>query len=131
MAATAPSPAKAQTRDPSQLLARADLNGDGQITRQEFVSARAQTFTRLDRNGDGFLSTADAPRRFIGRQKAEGRIRDLMQTLDTNRDGWVSREEFVNGPVRLFAVADSDGNDVIDRSELAAFRANAAKRRQR
>lgn len=131
IASTVPVPAKAQMRDPSQLLARADLNGDGQITRQEFVSARAEVFTRLDRNGDGHLSTADAPRRLIGRQKAKGRIRDLMQSLDTNRDGRVSREEFVNGPVRLFAVADSDGNDVIDRNELAAFRANAANLRQR
>ena len=39
--------AEAQSRDPAQLLLRADANGDGRITREEFTAGKARLFDRL------------------------------------------------------------------------------------
>ena len=50
--------AVAQPRKPdyADMLARADANKDGVITRAEFTDARARLFARMDRNGDGYLT---------------------------------------------------------------------------
>lgn len=40
-------------------LARADSNGDGRTSAEEFAAAAAARLDRLDRNGDGFIDGAD------------------------------------------------------------------------
>ena len=40
----------------SQMFSTADTNGDGIITREEFVSARTAMFDRADTNHDGQLT---------------------------------------------------------------------------
>jgi Ca2+-binding EF-hand superfamily protein len=40
-------------------FARADFNGDGDVSRREFVGTREQ-FSRLDTDGDGFINAAEA-----------------------------------------------------------------------
>jgi hypothetical protein len=39
---------------PPEWFVRADLNGDGDVSRREFLGDRDQ-FSRLDANGDGYL----------------------------------------------------------------------------
>ena len=43
-------------------FARADANGDGVVTRVEWLQATATRFARLDRNGDGKLDASELPR---------------------------------------------------------------------
>ncbi len=40
-----------------------DLNGDGQVTREEFLAATDAWFAQKDRNGDGKITTEDFGRR--------------------------------------------------------------------
>lgn len=40
-----------------------DLNGDGQVTREEFLASTDAWFAQRDRNGDGQLDTSDFGRR--------------------------------------------------------------------
>jgi len=46
-------------RDPREMLKRADTDGDGKVSKAEFVAARSaemeEVFTRIDASGDGFL----------------------------------------------------------------------------
>ena len=128
-AGAVPARAQAQGRDPGEWLARADTIADGRITRSEFRAMRAQLFSWLDRNGDGYLSRDDAPRLRRARQAMNERLDEMTRQFDVNRDGRVSRDEFVNGPARIFDLADANGDGVIDREELAAFRDAAAERR--
>lgn len=123
------SPAHAQgQRDPAQLLERADLNGDGRITRAEYREARSRLFDRLDRNKDGVINKDDAPRRRLMRRSGSDRFQELLAYMDRDGDGRVTRDEFVNGPTPMFDHADTNGDGVVDARELAAFREAAATR---
>ncbi|HEY0027193.1 MAG TPA: hypothetical protein VGC35_04935 [Allosphingosinicella sp.] len=51
--------------------ARADLNGDGQVSAAEIAQSGKQRFAELDADGDGKLSGAEMPRRG-GREKRGG-----------------------------------------------------------
>ena len=53
----------AQSPDADELMSRADLNGDGDISWEEVLDMRANSFERLDRNSDGVVSKDDSPAR--------------------------------------------------------------------
>ena len=58
------SPATARERsDPTEMLDKADANRDGAVSRAEFVDARRARFSQMDRNGDGYFSDDDVPRK--------------------------------------------------------------------
>ena len=120
-------------------LLASDTNRDGTITSAEFADAREARFAQLDRDRDGYLTRADAAgagqgRRGRGRLRAAAggggeRLREAMAAVDANRDGRVSRAEFVDGPGRLFEVGDLDRNGRLDSREIEALRSRLAARR--
>ncbi len=128
-ALAAPTVALAQS-DPVLLdrLRGADANHDGNITRAELISYRAANFARIDRNGDGFLTDDDIPY-FLRGRNAPVDINALKAQFDANKDGKVSRDEFVNGPTLLFDRADANHDGILTRAELdaAISRAKSAR----
>jgi len=113
--------------DFAQLLAKADTNGDGIVTKAEFTQARAKMFDRLDRNHDNYLSKDDKPR-FSLRQNGNGdRLQQMVLMLDKDGDGRISRSEFVDSPSLLFERADTNHDGAVDASELAAIRSKLAR----
>lgn len=110
-------PAVARDRfDPMEMLAKSDANRDGRVSRSEFIDARRDRFERMDRNNDGYFTEKDLPR--IARKRGGEKVDRVIEALDTNRDGRLSRPEFVDGPTRLFDLGDRDRNGVIDRVEM-------------
>ncbi|MEM9168263.1 MAG: EF-hand domain-containing protein [Pseudomonadota bacterium] len=91
-----------------QAFTRADANGDGALTLAELREFRTRTAERLDRNGDGFISSADAPRRRAARGRFDGRMDEIRTQFDANGDGRVSVAEFVDGPTAGFDRADAN-----------------------
>ncbi len=61
------------------LLEHGDANGDGRIDRQEFLDVMAADVTAPEHFEKAVLAIADA----------------LMRALDTNRDGVLSKDEYV------------------------------------
>lgn len=80
-----------------------DANHDGNITRAEVMAMRSAHFDTADRNGDGYLTVDELsglPRRGPGMGRGA-----LLARMDTNHDGRLSKEEFVNFvPPRLAAM---------------------------
>lgn len=108
--------------DPAEMLAHADLNHDGQITRAEFRQVRALRYDELDRRHRGYISLDAYPRMAMMGGRAEAMLA-MVQSLDLDHDGKVTRWEFDHGPTPVFDRADLNHDNVVTRPELAAVRA--------
>jgi hypothetical protein len=104
------------------LLKRADANGDGQISRDEW-KRRPRAFARLDTNHDGSISRTELQE--AARNRGERR-RKALERIDKNNDGQISRDEWPRGS-EIFARLDQNHDGLLTREELAAGR----HRRQR
>lgn len=119
------SAADAQSRERSgAALDRADANGDGVVTRDEFMSARAEQFTSRDRNRDGFIDDNDLGKRAARRERASQAMDAIVRQLDSNGDGKVAKQEFVDGGGKLFDRADADKSGTLDKKEVETAKAN-------
>jgi Ca2+-binding EF-hand superfamily protein len=108
---------KPSLSDLASRIAKADTNNDGFVSRQELIRYRATQFDQLDRNHDGFISDDDMPG-FAKRGAMAERLKALKAEADANRDGRMSRDEFVNGPTPVFDQLDKDGNNIVDPYEM-------------
>ena len=114
-------PASAQGVDPEDMMTRADANRDGDISRDELIALRTDSFERLDRNGDGVISADDAPGRpFVARFNAA--FERVQSNFDVDRDGQVTRGEMLDAPAPVFEQGDVDGDDVVTAEEIATLR---------
>lgn len=125
-----PAPAAPQI-DPQRIIARADANNDGDVSKSELTALRAKMAGRLDRNSDGVIDENDAQRFRRRRANMEQRIREVTSGFDLNGDGVIEVEEFINGPTLIFDMIDTDANGVVSAAELetahAAFQARQAQ----
>ncbi len=103
--------------DGEELYAKADINGDGVITKDEVREMRSEAFSRLDRNGDGVADPSDAPRRFSDRYFEK--FEPLLAKFDENGDGGLGRSEFIDAPMTGFDNADENGDGELTQDELA------------
>lgn len=120
------------------MFQRADTDGDGFVTRDEFSTGRSQMFARLDANGDGVVEQAELDqareafhRRMHGPADAWGdmgpkvkgeRHGRFLQRMDANGDGSISAEEFAAAGDRMFARLDENGDGRIAKDELPKHR---------
>ena len=124
-------PASAQQHDGARALAqleKADTNGDGAVSKQEYTSFRTSQFSRIDRNGDGFLTDNDIPAIAKSRIPPEMSMDTLKANFDVNRDGKISRAEFTNGPTIVFDRVDANKDGIATQAEFNAARTAFASR---
>jgi Ca2+-binding EF-hand superfamily protein len=122
------------------MLGAADYDGDNTVTRAEVERLQGEEFTFRDRNGDGYLDQGDAspmlqrlaamrpddadrgPRRRAGR-------RGMMERLDGDEDGRLSRAEFVDRELEGFTRLDANGDGAVGPEEIDAAIEAAQSRR--
>lgn len=115
--------AVAQTADRDEMVARADANGDGDISWSEITTLRIDSFNRLDRNSDGVVNADDSPvRPFAGRFNQA--LERLQADFDADRNGEITKDEMLNAPAPMFEQGDVDDDGVLTAEEMAALRAN-------
>lgn len=133
-----------------EILKQTDLDGDGMVDEEELRKAmeavgispgQAEALARemmmkYDKDGDGKL-TGDQYREIMGARKAELQERmwkkyesaeDAFDEWDTDGDGVISEEEFIEGckelnispyaAKRMFKKADEDNSNGLDRKEF-------------
>jgi Ca2+-binding EF-hand superfamily protein len=109
-AALAGTAALAQTAPPAPPAPQVRPMADGVMTRAETVERVRNHFSRLDSDRDGAITTAElsarhgmvaggaegAPR-IVMHQRQMGDPNAAFDRLDTDRNGWIGRDEFAKG----------------------------------
>jgi Ca2+-binding EF-hand superfamily protein len=117
---------------PGAMFDHADTDGDGAVSRDEFVSTRTEQFGKRDRNGDGFVDTKDLGERASARPRVSQAMSGIVKQFDVDHDGKLSKDEFVAGGLKIFERADADHNGSLDEKERegakAAVKARADER---
>jgi len=104
-----------------------DRDGRGVYTCEEWKRYVAKLFDQADHNRDGFLDGKE----FEAVRKADPMFKDAdIGYFDDNRDGKLSRAEFVNQPNPFFARYDKKGACRVTLAEIMN-QANAAAPRGR
>jgi Ca2+-binding EF-hand superfamily protein len=121
------------------MFGRADTNGDGFVSKEEFAAARTAMFTKLDANGDGVVDQAelDKAREAWHQRRAEKAQADgstqaetpkkdhhgrFMARVDTDSDGKVTTQEFAAAGDRMFAKFDANGDGKLAQDEMPKHR---------
>ncbi|MCX5850069.1 MAG: EF-hand domain-containing protein [Deltaproteobacteria bacterium] len=92
-------------------LKKIDKNNDGKISKKEYIDAVIKTFNKLDKNTDGFLTKEEL--KTIDKIDAE----KFVKEEDINKDGKVSKEEFIKAAEKRFKLLDKNNNGFIDQKE--------------
>lgn len=123
----------------SQVFAALDADGDGVLTVAEIETTRDRAFSRADGNGDGTLTREEfqAGRSGPGPasavppelQRRSGTPNDRRGTrfdeLDRNKDGVVTRAEYITDGRARFAAADRNRDRRLTKAEFRAYRPGA------
>ena len=96
-----------------------DTNDDGNISAEEAASAADEVFTAMDNDDDGLLTQEEYMSVRMGPQQGFNPARQAaMQeaksarygTMDANKDGSVSKEEFLGAAQSHYGSADGDAD---------------------
>ena len=95
-------PAAAQVERTSDYLARMDSDGDGRVSRAEYVAWMGYAFERMDADGDGVLSPAEQPGgrgKPIALETHRRRLAERFARQDANGDGYLDARELAAPPL--------------------------------
>ena len=87
------------------MIAMADTNKDGKLSKAELTASLEARFTKMDANRDGKLTVED---RALRRQAG---LNDRFARLDSDKNGQISKAEFEAGHQARGDRPDGDGRD--------------------
>jgi class 3 adenylate cyclase/Ca2+-binding EF-hand superfamily protein len=102
-------------RGSADFFRKLDLNNDGRISLDEWMSWRETQFDNLDKNNDGFLTREEIS---AGRTRFARLILKNFDLVDTNQDGKLSKEEFRAASRRRFLLGDTNRDGYLSPEEL-------------
>jgi Ca2+-binding EF-hand superfamily protein len=110
---------KEQLRNSLSNLHQIDANKDGTLTKAELIANRAKSFARFDRDKDNHLTDADITTA-LALMGARGMFEDMKKRHDDNKDGKISRSEYIDRESPIFTFADTNRDNQITKVEQQA-----------
>ena len=93
--------AGAQVERTGDYLSRMDSDGDGRVSRDEYLAWMGYAFEKLDRDGDGVLSAAELPGgkgKPVSLEAHRQRLAERFRRQDVDRDGFLGEKELAAPP---------------------------------
>ncbi len=88
-----------------------DKDGDGKVSKQEFLDAASTTFDMLDKNKDIVLKRNEI------KQMGGIDVQKFMWEIDGNNDGKILKKEFEQAAAKRFSTLDKNNDGCISRKE--------------
>lgn len=116
------------THDRKGFLEIYAADGDAVVTREQYDAQRKTAFAGTDDNGDGKLQESEYVDEFVDRldrQIARSRQAQLRQghvrfeSIDSDKNGRIGREEYLSMSGRMFERFDTDKDDVVSPDDPA------------
>ena len=98
-----------------RMLQEADANKDGIVTLDEALAAAEKRFATLDRNKDGVIDKADFDA--LRKEMVDYRVKRFIHHYGADKDGKVTREQFMAKVAERFAMLDRDNDGTLSRDE--------------
>ena len=93
--------AGAQVERSGDYLSRMDSDGDGRVSRDEYLAWMGYAFEKMDRDGDGVLSAKELPGgtgKPVTAEQDRQRLLARFVRQDTNGDGYLDAKELSAPP---------------------------------
>ena len=113
-------------RDVSQLIRLMDTDMNGAVSKQEFLSFMSQMFDRADVNKSQTLERRERGVPLVGlrnRTIVAGTrdVAQLVRLMDQDKNGIVSKQEFLDAMSQMFDRADVNMNQQLEPNEVRGF----------
>ena len=109
--------------DVRRLMRLMDKDRNGSVSRDEFMQFMSKAFDRFDTNKSGALESGEVSNNSFPisiRTKAAGEadVQQLLRMMDADKNGTVTKDEFLQFMSQTFSRLDADKNERLDRQEL-------------
>lgn len=96
-----------------------DSDGDGLVSKDEWTASNTALFAKIDVNGNGVLSADELK---AGGRPGPGPMQPPIDSMDTDKDGAVSSDEWNAFHDKVFSEIDATGDGFLSKDELEAHR---------
>lgn len=114
-----------------EMFTKMDANKDGKLDQADRAAHHGQMFDKLDTDKNGSISRSEFDAAHQNRRGGEGMKREhggrggkmakmMLHMADANKDGAVSRDEFMAGATRHFDMMDANKDGKLTKAERQA-----------